>query len=42
MFLQESRGLYSPPAPLSPLRSEEFDYQQSNITLLKAQLKVLP
>ena len=34
------RSLYSP-APLSPLRSEEFDYQQSNITLLKAQLKLI-
>ena len=34
------RSVYSP-APLSPMRSEEFDYQQSNITLLKAQLKLV-
>merc|ERR1719412_2416613 len=37
---KESHSVYSP-APLSPLRSEEFDYQQSNITLLKAQLKLV-
>ena len=33
-------SVYSP-GPLSPMRSEEFDYQQSNITLLKAQLKLV-
>ena len=37
---KDSHGVYSL-APLSPLRSEEFDYQQSNITLLKAQLKLV-
>merc|ERR1719447_283719 len=37
---QDNHGIYSP-APISPLRSEEFDYQQSNITLLKAQLKLI-
>ena len=31
---KESHSVYSS-APLSPMRSEEFDYQQSNITLLK-------
>jgi len=37
---KDSHSVYSP-APLSPMRSEEFDYQQSNITLLKAQLKLV-
>merc|ERR1719412_4146 len=37
---KESHSVYSS-APLSPMRREEFDYQQSNITLLKAQLKLV-
>ena len=32
--------VYSP-SSLSPLRSDEFDHQQSSITLLKAQLKLV-
>ena len=32
--------VYSPNS-LSPLRSDEFDHQQSSITLLKAQLKLV-
>ena len=32
--------VYSP-SSLSPIRSEEFDHQQSSITLLKAQLKLV-
>ena len=37
LFVQEGHAIYSGGGGL---RSEEFDYQQSNITLLKAQLKV--
>ena len=33
-------SVYSP-SSLSPMRSEEFDHQQSSITLLKAQLKLV-
>ena len=32
--------VYSP-SSLSPIRTEEFDHQQSSITLLKAQLKLV-
>ena len=35
-----SSSVYSP-SSLSPMRSEEFDHQQSSITLLKAQLKLV-
>ena len=34
-------GVYSPNNSLSPIRSEEFDHQQSTVTLLKAQLKLV-
>merc|ERR1719411_764822 len=37
---KEGHSVYSP-SSLSPMRSEEFDHQQSSITLLKAQLKLV-
>ena len=38
---RESHSVVYSPSQLSPIRSEEFDHQQSSITLLKAQLKLV-
>ena len=37
----EAHSVVYSPSSLSPIRSEEFDHQQSSITLLKAQLKLV-
>lgn len=45
LMMSEDSGhsavVYSPNNSLSPIRSEEFDHQQSTVTLLKAQLKLV-